>query len=123
MLCSGTAAFLHTARTGEVRIHSPRTGLNTMAGNNPKLLIMDEPSEGLAPTVVETLIETIKELAAQGMGLLVVEQNLGVATTLADRVIVMVAGSIAAETTSQELLADPEAQKRFLGVEPLPDAA
>jgi branched-chain amino acid transport system ATP-binding protein len=38
-------------------------------------------------------------------------------------VIVMVAGSIAAETTSQELLADPEAQKRFLGVEPLPDAA
>jgi branched-chain amino acid transport system ATP-binding protein len=90
---------------------------------NPKLLIMDEPSEGLAPTVVETLIETIKDLALEGMGLLVVEQNLGVATTLADRVIVMVAGSIAAETTSHELLGDPEAQKRFLGVEPLPDAA
>ena len=90
---------------------------------NPKLLIMDEPSEGLAPTVVETLIETIKDLAAGGMGLLVVEQNLGVATTLAERVIVMVAGTIATETTSAELLADPEAQKRFLGVEPLPDAA
>ena len=53
------------------------------------------------------------------MGLLVVEQNLGVATTLADRVIVMVSGSIATETTSAELLADPEQQKRFLGVEPL----
>ena len=90
---------------------------------NPKLLIMDEPSEGLAPTVVETLIETIKDLAAGGMGLLVVEQNLGVATTLADRVIVMVAGTIATETTSAALLADPEAQKRYLGVEPLPDAA
>jgi branched-chain amino acid transport system ATP-binding protein len=90
---------------------------------NPKLLIMDEPSEGLAPTVVETLIETIKDLAAGGMGLLVVEQNLGVATTLAERVIVMVAGTIATETTSAALLADPEAQKRFLGVEPLPDAA
>ena len=90
---------------------------------NPKLLIMDEPSEGLAPTVVETLIQTIKDLAVAGMGLLVVEQNLGVATTLADRVIVMVAGTIAAETTSAELLADPEAQKRYLGVEPLPDAA
>ena len=90
---------------------------------NPKLLIMDEPSEGLAPTVVETLIETIKDLAARGMGLLVVEQNLGVATSLAERVIVMVAGSVAAETTSSELLADPEAQKRYLGVEPLPDAA
>ncbi len=90
---------------------------------NPKLLVMDEPSEGLAPTVVETLIATIKDLAAAGMGLLVVEQNLGVATTLADRVIVMVSGSIATETTSKALLADPEQQKRFLGVEPLADAA
>jgi branched-chain amino acid transport system ATP-binding protein len=90
---------------------------------NPKLLVMDEPSEGLAPTVVETLIETIKDLAASGMGLLVVEQNLGVATALADRVIVMVSGTIAAETTSAELLGDPEQQKRFLGVEPLADAA
>jgi branched-chain amino acid transport system ATP-binding protein len=90
---------------------------------NPRLLIMDEPSEGLAPTVVETLIQTIEDLAAGGMGLLVVEQNLGVATTLAERVIVMVAGSIAAETTSAALLADPAAQKRYLGVEPLPEAA
>ena len=90
---------------------------------NPKLLVMDEPSEGLAPTVVETLIETIKDLAAGGMGLLVVEQNLGVATSLAERVVVMVSGSIATETTSRELLADPEAQKRFLGVEPLAEAA
>jgi branched-chain amino acid transport system ATP-binding protein len=90
---------------------------------NPKLLIMDEPSEGLAPTVVETLIQTVKDLAAGGMGLLVVEQNLGVATTLAERVIVMVAGTIATETTSSALLEDPEAQKRYLGVEPLPDAA
>jgi branched-chain amino acid transport system ATP-binding protein len=90
---------------------------------NPRLLIMDEPSEGLAPTVVETLINTIKDLAAAGMGLLVVEQNLGVATTLAERQLVMVAGAIATETSSAELLADPEAQKRYLGVEPLPDAA
>jgi branched-chain amino acid transport system ATP-binding protein len=73
--------------------------------------------------VVETLIQTIKDLASAGMGLLVVEQNLGVATALAERQLVMVAGSIATETTSEALLADPEAQKRFLGVEPLPDAA
>jgi branched-chain amino acid transport system ATP-binding protein len=90
---------------------------------NPRLLIMDEPSEGLAPTVVETLIQTIKDLAAAGMGLLVVEQNLGVATSLASRQLVMVAGAIATETTAEALLGDPEAQKRFLGVEPLPDAA
>jgi branched-chain amino acid transport system ATP-binding protein len=90
---------------------------------NPRMLIMDEPSEGLAPTIVEGLVETIKDLAAGGMGLLVVEQNLGVATSLATRQLVMVAGTIAAETTADELLADPEAQKRYLGVEPLPDAA
>ena len=86
---------------------------------NPRLLIMDEPSEGLAPTVVETLIQTIKDLAAGGMGLLVVEQNLGVATALAERQLVMVAGSIATETTAEALIADPAAQRRFLGVEPL----
>ena len=47
------------------------------------------------------------------MGLLVVEQNLGVATTLAERQLVMVAGTIATETTAAALLADPEAQKRY----------
>jgi branched-chain amino acid transport system ATP-binding protein len=90
---------------------------------NPRLLIMDEPSEGLAPTVVEGLIQTIKDLAAEGMGLLVVEQNLGVATALAERQLVMVAGSIATETTAEALMNDPAAQRRFLGVEPLADAA
>jgi branched-chain amino acid transport system ATP-binding protein len=90
---------------------------------NPRVLIMDEPSEGLAPTVVENLVQTIKELAAGGMGLLVVEQNLGVATTLAERQLVMITGSIAAETTAAELAGDPAAQRRYLGVEPLPDAA
>jgi branched-chain amino acid transport system ATP-binding protein len=90
---------------------------------NPRVLIMDEPSEGLAPTVVEGLVQTIKDLAAGGMGLLVVEQNLGVATSLAERQLVMVTGSIATETTAAELMNDPVAQRRYLGVEPLPDAA
>ena len=60
---------------------------------NPKLLVMDEPSEGLAPTIVEGLVQTIKDLAAEGMGLLVVEQNLGVATSLAERQLIMVTGA------------------------------
>jgi branched-chain amino acid transport system ATP-binding protein len=90
---------------------------------NPKVLIMDEPSEGLAPTIVEGLIQTIKDLAAEGMGLLVVEQNLGVATALAERQLIMVTGVIAAETTAEALIADPAAQRRYLGVEPLADAA
>ena len=90
---------------------------------NPRLLIMDEPSEGLAPTIVEDLVRTIKDLAAAGMGLLVVEQNLGVATALAERQLVMMTGQIATETTAAELASDPAAQRRYLGVEPLPDAA
>jgi branched-chain amino acid transport system ATP-binding protein len=90
---------------------------------NPKVLIMDEPSEGLAPTIVEGLIQTIKDLAAEGMGLLVVEQNLGVATSLAERQLIMVTGVIATETTAEALIADPAAQRRYLGVEPLADAA
>src|SRR5688572_8009758 len=83
---------------------------------NPKLLIMDEPSEGLAPTVVEGLVETCATLVQEGMAILVVEQNLGVATALAERLLVMVAGEIRAETTAGAIRDDPDAQQRYLGV-------
>src|ERR671910_2416960 len=56
---------------------------------SPKLLIMDEPSEGLAPTVIDQLLEAIKHLSEEGTAMLVVEQNLGVAGELADRLLVM----------------------------------
>jgi branched-chain amino acid transport system ATP-binding protein len=83
---------------------------------NPRLLIMDEPSEGLAPTIVEGLVETCTQLVAEGMGLLLIEQNLGVATALAERQLVMVAGEIATETTAAAISSDPAAQQRYLGV-------
>ena len=83
---------------------------------NPKLIIMDEPSEGLAPTIIESLVGTCETLVQEGVGLLLIEQNLGVATSLANRQLVMVAGSIQAETTGAALLADSEAQQRYLGV-------
>jgi len=83
---------------------------------NPRLLIMDEPSEGLAPTIVDDLVDTCKSLVEEGMSVLVVEQNLGAATTLAERLLVMVAGEIFTETTSTAVLEDPTAQQRFLGV-------
>jgi len=86
---------------------------------NPTLLVMDEPSEGLAPAIIEHLIETFKTLAEEGLTILLIEQNLGVATSIAERQLVMVAGSIYAETTARELNGDPELQRRFLGVEPL----
>ena len=86
---------------------------------NPSLLVMDEPSEGLAPRIIETLIETFKQLEQEGLAILLIEQNLGVATELADRQLVMVSGEIATETTADVLAADSELQRRYLGVEPL----
>jgi branched-chain amino acid transport system ATP-binding protein len=86
---------------------------------NPALLIMDEPSEGLAPAIIEHLIETFLALEQEGLAILLIEQNLGMATAIADRQLVMVAGSIAAETTAAALSTDMELQRRYLGVEPL----
>ena len=84
---------------------------------NPRLLVMDEPSEGLAPAVIEGLTETFRRLSDEGLAILVVEQNLAVATALAERQLVMVAGRIFTETTASEIANDPEAQRRYLGVE------
>jgi branched-chain amino acid transport system ATP-binding protein len=84
---------------------------------NPRLLVMDEPSEGLAPAVIEGLTETFRRLSGEGLAILVVEQNLALATALAERQLVMVAGRIFTETTASEIANDPEAQRRYLGVE------
>ncbi len=83
---------------------------------NPRLLIMDEPSEGLSPVIVDHLLEALKRLSAEGIGMLVVEQKLSVATALADHMLIMVKGRIALETTASALLADEDAQRRYLGV-------
>ena len=83
---------------------------------NPRLLVMDEPSEGLAPTIIESVIGTCLKLVEGGMGLLLVEQNLGVATSICERQLVMVAGEIATETTAAAIQNDPDAQQRYLGV-------
>ncbi len=86
---------------------------------NPTLLIMDEPSEGLAPAIIEHLIETFVRLEQDGLAILLIEQNLGMATAISKRQLLMVSGQIAAETTAAELSTDPELQRRYLGVEPL----
>ncbi len=86
---------------------------------NPKLLIMDEPSEGLAPAIVDSLVDTFQKLEQDGLAILLVEQNLGVAVSLAKRQLVMVGGEIATETTAEALEGDVELQRRYLGVEPL----
>ncbi len=84
---------------------------------NPKLLVMDEPSEGLAPIVVEQVAETLKSLSAEGeIAVLLVEQNLGVAIDVADSVAVMVNGRLARMMSAGELAADHELQQQLLGV-------
>ena len=83
---------------------------------NADLLIMDEPSEGLAPVIVDQLVDTIRKLAAEGIALLVVEQKLAVATAIADRLLVMLNGQIALETDTESFVQNIEAQQRYLGV-------
>ena len=65
------------------------------------------------------MTEVFIKLAEEGLRILLIEQNLAVATALADRQLVMIAGEIAAETTAGELGGSPELQRRFLGVEPV----
>lgn len=85
---------------------------------NPRLLIMDEPSEGLAPVIVEQLLDTLRHLSAEGLTILIVEQKLAVATAIAERLAIMVSGKIALETTSSAFTNDVDAQRRYLGVSP-----
>ena len=83
---------------------------------NGSLVLMDEPSEGLAPTIVDVLVEAVHRLVAEGTAVLVVEQKLRAATAMAERQLVMVSGRIQAETTAAQLRDDPELQRRYLGV-------
>ena len=86
---------------------------------DPKLLIMDEPSEGLAPVVVDQVVDACVRLADAGMHMLIVEQNLHVACRIAHDVAVLANGRMVATLTSEQFMSDPDAQQRYLGVAPL----
>jgi uncharacterized protein (UPF0261 family)/ABC-type branched-subunit amino acid transport system ATPase component len=84
---------------------------------NPRLLIMDEPTEGLAPVIVAHVEETLVRLAADGdVSILLIEQNIGVATQMSDPVAIMVNGRINRIIASATLAADRDLQQRLLGV-------
>lgn len=83
--------------------------------SRPKLLLLDEPSLGLAPLVVARVFEVLQELHAQGMALLLVEQNARQALALAQRGYVMEQGRIALAGPASELLGDPRVQRAYLG--------
>jgi branched-chain amino acid transport system ATP-binding protein len=84
---------------------------------SPDLLLLDEPSEGLAPLVVRELSRIFKQLHHQGLSILLVEQNLPLALATADYVYILSKGMIVYAGTPAELRADEEAQSRYLGVE------
>jgi branched-chain amino acid transport system ATP-binding protein len=83
--------------------------------SRPKLLMLDEPSMGLSPLMMHKIMSTIAELKAQGMTILLVEQNAQAALSLADQAHVMEIGKIVLSGTGQELLHNEEVRKAYLG--------
>ena len=83
----------------------------------PRLLMLDEPSMGLAPIFVDRIFETIVEINKEGTPILLVEQNALMALDVADRGYVLQSGTIALEGTAKELQANEEVRKAYLGIE------
>ena len=82
----------------------------------PRMLVLDEPTEGLAPVVVERIATIVHRLKTTGMTMLIVEQNYPFATELADRVYVLGKGRIRWQGTAPELEDAPEVRATWLGV-------
>jgi branched-chain amino acid transport system ATP-binding protein len=87
----------------------------TLMGD-PDLIIIDEPTEGLAPKIVELVGEYLKKLKSRGVSVLLIEQKLTIAMAISDRVLVMGHGSIVFEGTPASLRADPSVRKEWLEV-------
>ena len=83
---------------------------------DPKIILLDEPFEGLAPVIVSHLMEVCRELAQAGHTIVLVEQNLAATLALAQRVYIINNGHIAHEGPAEEIKAQPEVLQRYLGV-------
>ncbi len=83
--------------------------------SEPKLLLLDEPSLGLAPILVETIFQVIQKLKDNRITVLLVEQNAHQALEIAHRAYVLESGSIKLQGAAQDLLNNPEVQKAYLG--------
>jgi branched-chain amino acid transport system ATP-binding protein len=81
----------------------------------PKLLLLDEPSMGLAPLLLEQIFDTIRDINRQGTTILLVEQNAFMALSIAGRGYVMETGSIVLEDTAQGLLSNENVRRAYLG--------
>ena len=83
--------------------------------SRPKLVLFDEPSLGLAPNIVERIFDIVRQIRAEGVTVVMVEQNALAALELSDRAYVMEQGAVTLSGTSQALLGDPHVQKAYLG--------
>jgi branched-chain amino acid transport system ATP-binding protein len=83
---------------------------------NPTLLLMDEPSEGLAPAIVQHLGEALRDLVSQGQRVLLIEQNLKFASSLCEEIVILANGQVQATVSSKELRENAELQNKYLGV-------
>jgi branched-chain amino acid transport system ATP-binding protein len=101
-----------TLSGGEQQMLAIARGLMT----NPDCLIMDEPSEGLAPIIIQTVWQAISKLKQQGLSILLVEQNAALALQLVDHVHVMSKGRVVYSGTPQALWADEDVKSRYLGI-------
>ena len=84
--------------------------------SDPKILLMDEPSAGLAPVIVQQVFELIKQIQSQGLTVLIVEQNVRQVLRVVDRAYVLESGSLRMQGTADELLQSEEIQKAFMGM-------
>ncbi|HEY2562032.1 MAG TPA: ABC transporter ATP-binding protein [Caldimonas sp.] len=82
----------------------------------PRLLLLDEPSLGLSPLIVAAMFDAVRSIHARGVSVLLVEQNVAMAMSLADRAYVLEEGRIVAEGEPEDLLARPEIQRAYLGL-------
>ena len=83
--------------------------------SDPKLLLLDEPSAGLAPVVVQQVFELVKRIRQEGLTVLIVEQNVAQVLRVVDRAYVLETGRVAAEGPSAQLAADPAIRRSYLG--------
>ena len=83
--------------------------------SHPKLMMMDEPSLGLAPLIVRDIFNIIKEINKQGVTILLIEQNANMALRIADQGYVLETGRISLSGTGRELLADESVKAAYLG--------
>ena len=106
-------------RTGSVAMDGAEQQMLALARTlmgNPRMLLLDEPSEGLAPVIVDALAGVVRTLKGEGLGILLCEQNTSFTNRVADRAAIIESGSLQYEGSMDELALDDTVRKRYLAV-------